>query len=244
MRLHGQLRVRHRPPKVHRMSRLHHRLQSRARDSGRREPLLGQDGREGHVSRHPPLLFSGPLQPVRRRAVRAHLPDQRALQAPRRHRRSQRRQLHRLPRLHGGVPVRSALHRSEHPHRREVQLLREPVENKLLPACVSVCPTECRIFGDLDDPTSEVSRIVQHEAFSVRKPEKGTGPKIFYLGAEDSAIRPEAASRPLMFKEGQVHLRPIGAPEEDPERPGRAARGLRRPARQALGRRHGPLPRS
>jgi Fe-S-cluster-containing dehydrogenase component/formate-dependent nitrite reductase membrane component NrfD len=94
------------------------------------------------------------------------------------------------------------------------------VENKLLPACVIVCPTECRIFGDLDDPTSEVSRIVQHEAFMVRKPEKGTQPKIFYLGAEDSVIRPEAAARPLMFKEGQVHLRPIGAPEEDPEAPG------------------------
>ncbi|HMC76010.1 MAG TPA: NrfD/PsrC family molybdoenzyme membrane anchor subunit [Vicinamibacterales bacterium] len=94
------------------------------------------------------------------------------------------------------------------------------VENKLLPACVIVCPTECRIFGDLDDPTSEVSRIVQHEAFMVRKPEKGTQPKIFYLGAEDSVIRPEAAVRPLMFKEGQVHLRPVGAPGEDPETPG------------------------
>ena len=67
------------------------------------------------------------------------------------------------------------------------------VENKLLPACVSVCPTECRIFGDLDDPASEVSRIVQREAFMVRKPEKGTGPKIFYLGAEESVIRPEAS---------------------------------------------------
>jgi Fe-S-cluster-containing dehydrogenase component/formate-dependent nitrite reductase membrane component NrfD len=94
------------------------------------------------------------------------------------------------------------------------------VENKLLPACVSVCPTECRIFGDLDDPTSEVSRIVQHEAFMVRKPEKGTGPKIFYLGAEDSVIRPEATVRPLIYREGQVHLRPLGAPAEDPDAPG------------------------
>ena len=93
------------------------------------------------------------------------------------------------------------------------------VENKLLPACVSVCPTECRIFGDLDDPASEVARIVQREAFTVRKPEKGTGPKIFYLGAEESAIRPEAAVRPLYYREGQVHLRPIGAPEEDPAAP-------------------------
>jgi Fe-S-cluster-containing dehydrogenase component/formate-dependent nitrite reductase membrane component NrfD len=94
------------------------------------------------------------------------------------------------------------------------------VENELLPACVSVCPTECRIFGDLDDPTSEVARIVQQEAFSVRKPEKGTGPKVFYLGAEESVIRPEAAVRPLYYREGQVHLRPIGAPEEDPASPG------------------------
>ena len=72
------------------------------------------------------LLLSRALQSVRRRAVRADLSDQRALQAPRRHRRSARRPLHRLPRLHGGVPVRSAVHRSEHAHRREMQLLREP----------------------------------------------------------------------------------------------------------------------
>ena len=83
---------------------------------------------------------------------------------------------------------------------------------------------------------------MQREAFMVRKPEKGTGPKIFYLGAEESVIRPEAAVRPLYYKEGQVHLRPIGAPEEDPESPGRSARRLRRAARQAVGRRHGPLP--
>jgi Fe-S-cluster-containing dehydrogenase component/formate-dependent nitrite reductase membrane component NrfD len=94
------------------------------------------------------------------------------------------------------------------------------VENRLLPACVSVCPTECRIFGDLDDPASEVSRIYQREAFMVRKPEKGTGPKVLYLGAEESVIRPEVSSRPLIYKEGQVHLRPLGAPVERDDAPG------------------------
>src|SRR5688572_8480343 len=94
------------------------------------------------------------------------------------------------------------------------------IENKLEPACVSVCPTECRIFGDLDDPATKVAQIVQREAFTVRKPEKGTGPKIFYLQADDSIMRPEIATRPFMFKEGGVHLRPLGALEPDPKSPG------------------------
>jgi Fe-S-cluster-containing dehydrogenase component/formate-dependent nitrite reductase membrane component NrfD len=94
------------------------------------------------------------------------------------------------------------------------------VENDLLPACVSVCPTECRIFGDLDDPTSEVALIAQREATSVRKPEKGTIPKVFYIGADESVLRPEIATRPLMYKEGQVLLRPLGSPTPDPSRPG------------------------
>ena len=96
------------------------------------------------------------------------------------------------------------------------------IENELLPACVSVCPTECRIFGDLDDPSSEVARIAQLEAVSVRKPEKGTIPKVFYIGAEESAIQPETAVRPFLYKEGQVLLRPLGSPAPDASRPGDA----------------------
>jgi formate-dependent nitrite reductase membrane component NrfD len=56
----------------------------------------------------------------------------------------------------------------------------------------------------------------------VRKPEKGTGPKVLYIGAEESVIRPEASVRPLYFKEGAVHLRPLGAPMPDPDSPGDA----------------------
>lgn len=94
------------------------------------------------------------------------------------------------------------------------------VENQLQPSCVIVCPTQCRVFGDLDDPGSEIARIAQREAVTVRKPEKGTGPRVFYLGAEESAIRPETAARPFYYKEGQVHLRPVGAPMVDLEAPG------------------------
>jgi Fe-S-cluster-containing dehydrogenase component/formate-dependent nitrite reductase membrane component NrfD len=96
------------------------------------------------------------------------------------------------------------------------------VENELLPACVSVCPTECRIFGDLDDPTTEVAQIAKAQAATVRKPEKRTIPKVFYLGAENSAIQPEAATRPFLFKEGQVLFRPRAAPAPDSSRPGDA----------------------
>ena len=91
-----------------------------------------------------------------------------------------------------------------------------------MPSCVSVCPTECRIFGDLDDPASEVAQIAQREAIRVRKPEKGTIPKVFYIAAEESAIEPEMATRPFIYKEGQVLLRPLGSPEADPDRPGDA----------------------
>jgi Fe-S-cluster-containing dehydrogenase component/formate-dependent nitrite reductase membrane component NrfD len=96
------------------------------------------------------------------------------------------------------------------------------IENQLLPACVSVCPTECRIFGDLDDPDSDLARILQQEATTVRKPEKGTGPRVFYIGADESVLQPEASVRPLYYKEGQVHLRPLGSSTPDPDRPGDA----------------------
>ena len=69
----------------------------------------------------------------------------------------------------------------------------------------------------------------------VRKPEKGTGPKIFYLGADEATMRPEIATRPFMFKEGQVHLRPLGAKDPDPERPGDARVDYDVPHRQAWG---------
>ena len=64
------------------------------------------------------------------------------------------------------------------------------IEAELNPACVIVCPTQAIIAGDLADPASNISRIVAREKVSVRKPQKGTKPKVFYLGIEDDLLRP------------------------------------------------------
>jgi len=55
------------------------------------------------------------------------------------------------------------------------------VERGLDPACVSVCPTRCMSFGDLEDPNSEVTRLLQSRNHHSVMPEAGTKPNIFYL---------------------------------------------------------------
>jgi len=55
------------------------------------------------------------------------------------------------------------------------------VKDGLKPACVSVCPTRCMHFGDLDDPNSEISQILKTRTYKVLAPEAGTDPHIFYL---------------------------------------------------------------
>ena len=55
------------------------------------------------------------------------------------------------------------------------------VKQGQLPACVSVCPTHCMHFGDLDDPHSDVSRLLASRDHHALLPEAGTGPRVFFL---------------------------------------------------------------
>lgn len=54
------------------------------------------------------------------------------------------------------------------------------IKKGLLPACVEVCPTQARIFGNLKSPASPLSRLRRLKKIHVLKPYLNTAPKVLY----------------------------------------------------------------
>ncbi|MBR2789489.1 MAG: 4Fe-4S dicluster domain-containing protein [Eggerthellaceae bacterium] len=61
-----------------------------------------------------------------------------------------------------------------------------------LPACVRACPFNARIFGDLEDPNSQISQYLSGRQFTRLKEAAGTEPKVFYI---KSGIK----DKPMLF---------------------------------------------
>jgi Fe-S-cluster-containing dehydrogenase component len=54
--------------------------------------------------------------------------------------------------------------------------------NGLQPACVEACPAKARIFGDQDDPNSEIAKVLKTEKSFRLQEDKGTKPNVYYIG--------------------------------------------------------------
>jgi molybdopterin-containing oxidoreductase family iron-sulfur binding subunit len=50
-----------------------------------------------------------------------------------------------------------------------------------LPACLEACPTGARVFGDLNDPSSDIRWVLENKRVFVLKEDVGTKPRFFYF---------------------------------------------------------------
>jgi formate-dependent nitrite reductase membrane component NrfD len=100
----------------------------------------------------------------------------------------------------------------------------------LEPACVVVCPEHAILAGDLNDPASEISRKLATAQATVRKPEQGTGPKLFYINGNDWSLHPTAspANDSYMWAD-KITEQNVSAYELPVFPVGRVAEGLSRP---------------
>jgi Fe-S-cluster-containing dehydrogenase component len=67
-------------------------------------------------------------------------------------------------------------------------------EEERLPACVMVCPTKARFFGDLGDPNSAVSELVAERGGKDLMPELGYRPVNKYLPPSRNRRAPDFAA--------------------------------------------------
>ena len=69
------------------------------------------------------------------------------------------------------------------------------IEHSYEPACVIVCPTEAIVSGDLDDQNSSISGYLRDHDTTVRKPESGAKPNLFYIETSQDMLDPHATER-------------------------------------------------
>jgi tetrathionate reductase subunit B len=58
------------------------------------------------------------------------------------------------------------------------------ISKGLLPACVEVCPTQARVFGDVHTLVSPLARLKRMNKIHVLKPHLNTEPKVYYANLD------------------------------------------------------------
>lgn len=56
------------------------------------------------------------------------------------------------------------------------------VEDGRVPRCVQACPSGALLFGDLNDPEGEISKLLKSGSAEPFHPEYGTKPNVYYMG--------------------------------------------------------------
>jgi phenylacetyl-CoA:acceptor oxidoreductase subunit 1 len=62
------------------------------------------------------------------------------------------------------------------------------IDPEATPACVDACPVGARVFGDLNDPNSNVNRLLAENHYGRLREDLGTGPRVYYLNNEAEVL--------------------------------------------------------
>jgi Fe-S-cluster-containing dehydrogenase component/formate-dependent nitrite reductase membrane component NrfD len=85
------------------------------------------------------------------------------------------------------------------------------------PACVTVCPEDAIIAGDVENPDTGISETIADQEVQARKPEKGTEPKLFYVDGDEGSTTPGTTGREehYMWSDAPNKVETRGAAQED-----------------------------
>lgn len=71
----------------------------------------------------------------------------------------------------------------------------DPAQRDFTPACVVTCAPTARYFGDLDNPESQVRKLIAEKHGVRLLDQTGNRPQVYYLSGEQAAIRETRSTR-------------------------------------------------
>jgi tetrathionate reductase subunit B len=89
-------------------------------------------------------------------------------------------------------------------------LCQHRIDQGVVPACVNICPGRARIFGDLNDPGSQVSKLAKEFGLVEKRdqttllPGENTVPMCFYIDYQGELVKMAAAKRKFEKSEAWV----------------------------------------
>ena len=91
------------------------------------------------------------------------------------------------------------------------QNLKPRIDRAATPACVNTCQARALTFGDLDDPNSEVSRLIKDKNGFQLHPEYGTEPSVYYI---DGKIGGALSNKAPREEQTASHMQRLSTREE------------------------------